>query len=180
MAYHVFSNRHQEGFLNLETDNWRAPNARRVADVLLECQIFRMGYLLTFKLSVQYLPASFLRRPYIGVMTQTVSLSSNYVSSVLKHGLFRNFFCKKPNSLAFLPYNKLISNNWIQFWIGLPGILKADPNSPGYINFQRPPNVFIQTEFNSICKSSNASTSCNEPEIRTSPPSPHHNGISFN
>ena len=45
-------------------------------------------------------------------------------------------------------------------------------NSRGYENFQRPPNVFIQSEFKSICKSSDASTLCNQSEIRTnSPPS---------
>ena len=68
------------------------------------------GVVASASVAVQYLPASFLLRPYMGVTTLIVSLSSKYVSSVPDHGLFKNCFCKKPNSLAFLRYNKFISN----------------------------------------------------------------------
>ena len=63
----------------------------------------------------------------------------------------------------------------LQLLLGwLAGISKAEHHSRGYKNFQQTLNVFIQTEFNSICKSPNASTLCNQSEIRTSPHASTH------
>ena len=153
-------------------------------NTLLECQIFRMeknaipANILNRACNTS--PASYLLRPYKGVTTQIVTLSSNHVSSVPNHGLFKNFLQETElfwhfygttnSSQTTEPYSEL---DYFQAFQKLT-LHKATKTFSDHQMYLYKPNLILFVNLSMLVPCAISLNS--EPE----PPPPFHSGILLN